>query len=38
MDNSEDLVIVNALMRQGLVVVEEVMGTNLFGVLPTARR
>jgi predicted hydrocarbon binding protein len=33
MDNSEDLVIVNALMRQALVAVEEVMGRNGLNVV-----
>jgi len=37
MDNNEDLVIVNALMRQALVAIEEVMGKNgLNTVLRTA--
>jgi bacteriochlorophyll 4-vinyl reductase len=38
MENSEDLVIVNALMRQALVAIEEVMGKNgLTAVLRTSQ-
>jgi predicted hydrocarbon binding protein len=38
MDNSEDLVIVNALMRQALVAIEEVMGQNGLNAVLRASR